>query len=93
MRVAPADQSLIAFAATLPALIARSTLRRTAVARECRREIETLRRVYEDFGHVGDSAPELMARMEAAADKHDAVRPWFMGKARRYHDAERGMTP
>lgn len=90
---ATAEQSLLAFTATLPVLVARSTLRRTAVARECRREIEMLRRIYEAFGHVGDSAPELLARMEAAAGKHDAVRPWFMRRARRYREAVEELAP
>jgi hypothetical protein len=66
-----------------PEPMPRSLIGRTRMALEIRARIAELRRTYEAFRLVGGYGPALRQQIDAMADRHDAVRPWFMPHAKR----------
>lgn len=66
-----------------PEPMPRSLIGRTRMALEIRARLAELRRTHTYFRLVDGYGPGLLQQIDAMADRHDAVRPWFVPRAQR----------
>lgn len=66
-----------------PEPVPKTLLDRMQLALELREMIAGRLRTYRYFRELDGYGPYLREQINAMADRHDAVRPWFMPRARR----------
>lgn len=66
-----------------PDPVPESLLGRMQLEFELRELISGRLRTYEHFRELDGYGPYLREQIDAMADRHDAVRPWFMPRAKR----------
>lgn len=66
-----------------PEPVPQTLLGRMQMALDLRDLIAGRLRTYEHFRELDGYGPYLREQIDAMADRHDSVRPWFMPRARR----------